>query len=508
MNRLQRGRLLFAVLVVLLLAGLYGLAGLRHPAHAVGAATVPPGRAAVTSAVQACAAPGSGGAISGSLAIAAMPGSATGGSATVTRLTPAGSAAAGPVLATASRPGLLQIVGVPTAPAVAKALQAAQPGSSPKVTTEAARGGVMVTATGAMAQGLAVEQTDAAGLVTAQCGHPGTSFWFLGPGQATAGNIDLYLMNTSSAPADAQLTLVTDITKGGPLLGNADSGISVAPHSMVVQSLTSLVQSSKVVALHVTTSVGQVVAAVRETSSNSDDGSWLPVSPAPASTLVIPGLPSEPGTPELYLAVPGSGTAQVKVTAVTSKGSYQPTGGTDIDLLGGTAAEIPLPSLAGVTGAVSISASSPVEAAMIVSGGAAGTQGALAAAAGPVQEQGVIADSPAGSAGSADLVLSAPAKAASVEITVGTASLPASGQAGTVVQVGAGSSVVVPIKAPAGHHSSALLVVVTPQADSGPVYAGWELESGGTLESILAVPSSPTWIPVPPVQSSIVAGSP
>ena len=88
-----------------------------------------------------------------------------------------------------------------------------------------------------MAQGLEVEQTSTRGVVTAQCGAPGTSFWFVGPGQASAGTIELYLMNTGSQPADAQVSVLTDVTKGPPVLGNADNGITVPPHGMVVQSL-------------------------------------------------------------------------------------------------------------------------------------------------------------------------------------------------------------------------------------------------------------------------------
>ncbi len=82
-------------------------------------------------------------------------------------------------------------------------------------------------------------------------------------------------MNAGSQAADAAVSVLTDVTKGPPLLGNADNGITVPPHGMVVQSLGRLVQSSKVIALNVTTSVGQVVAAVRESQSAKRDGDWL-----------------------------------------------------------------------------------------------------------------------------------------------------------------------------------------------------------------------------------------
>ena len=94
-------------------------------------------------------------------------------------------------------------------------------------------------------------------------------------------------------------------------------------------------------------------------------------------------------------------------------------------------------------GAISISSNVPVVAAVLVRGGPAGTPGAVAVSSGPVVEQGVVADNPARSAGSTELVLSAPGKAASVRITTATTSVSAAGQQGSVVQIKAGSSVVI-----------------------------------------------------------------
>lgn len=498
---------MFAALVVLVIAGLYGAAGLRHPAAAAGAPRTPAVEVPVSSAVYACAAPGSAGTTAASLAIAAVPGSASAGSVQVTGLVPGGSPTAGPLLATVTQPGVLHISAVRPAAALPKSLRAGQPGSSPKVTTVAGRGGVIVTASGAMAQGLAAEQVSA-GRPTAQCGAPGTSSWFMGPGQATAGNIEIYLINTDSAPANAQITAYTDITKGGPLLENADNGITVPPHGMVTQSLTGLLQSSKVLALQVSTSVGRVVAAVRENKTGTDSGSWLPVSQAPARSLVIAGIPHTSGSPKLFIAVPGSGTAAIKVTAVTLRGSYQPTGGTNIGLIGPAAYQVSLPSLGGVPGALKLTSSAPIVAGVELPGGPAGAPGVMAATAAPVQEQGVLAGSPAGQAGTAQVVLSAPGKAATVRIAVGTATTAASAEAGTIVQVKAGGSVIVPVHAPAGQHGRPLTVLVSPVSGSGPVYAGWAVSAGGKLQLVQPVPSALTSVPLPPVRVVLSAVAP
>jgi len=504
-SRLRYRRLIVAAVVVVALAGIYGAAGAKHPAAAVGRHAQPI-HAPVTMATRVCPAPGSPAPTAASVAIAAVPASTAAGTAEVSALTPGGSSAAGSPVATAGKPGVLQVIRIKTAAPLSKAEKTGAPGSSPNVTTQTGRGGIEVNATGAMAQGLEVEQTSPGGVVTAQCGAPGTSFWFIGPGQASAtATIELYLMNTGNQPADAQVSALTDVTNGPPLLGNADNGITVPPHGMVVQSLSRLLQSSKIIALNVTTSVGQVVAAVRESRTVRDGGGWLPATQAPARHLVIPGLPRASGSRKLYIAVPGSAAAQLKITAVTSKGSYQPTGGTGIDLLGGSAVEVALPSLGGVPGAITISSSVPVVAAVLVPGGPAGTPGAMAVSSGPVQQQGVVADNPARSAGSTELVLSAPGKAASVRITTGTASASAAGQQGKVVSIKAGSSVLIPEGPPTGSKATQFQLVVTPMSGSGPVYAGRIITSGGTVQSVLPVPSSLTWIPLPGVQNSLSA---
>jgi len=496
----QLRRVALAVVVVVVLAGIYGLARIGHPASRA-ARSAGASRVEVSRAVRVCPAPGSAGPTASALAVAAAPGSATTGSAIVTGLSPVGSTSPGIVLATLTRPGVLQASPVSLAPALTPAEQAGQAGSSPGVRTQAARGGVQVSATGALAQGLEVEQTGPGGLATAQCSAPGTSFWFAGPGQKSAATIQLYLSNTSSTAADAQVQVLTDASKGPPVLGNADNGITVPPHGIVVQSLSGLLQGAAIMALNVSTTVGQVAAAVRETNTTGQAGIWLPVVQAPARHLVIPGLPAAPGARDLYVAVPGAGAAQIKITAVTERGSYQPTGGTGIDLLGGSVSDIPLPSLAGIPGALSISSSVPVVAVMQVSGGPAGSAGALAASAGQVLEQGVLAANPAGTV----LVLSAPGKAATVRISTATATTPASAATGRMVQIPAKSSVVVTEGPPAGTRASQVMLVITPLAGSGPVYAGRIINTGGSVLSIMPVPSSLTSIPLPGVSESLSA---
>jgi hypothetical protein len=210
-------------------------------------------------------------------------------------------------------------------------------------------------------------------------------------------------------------------------------------------------------------------------------------------------VPGSAGTRQLYVAVPGAGNAQVKLTAVTAKGSYQPTGGNGIDLPGGSAVEVALPSLGGIAGAVRVTSNVPVTATMSVPGGDSGAPGAFTAASAPVQEQGVIA----GNTGvRASLVLSAPQGAAQVRVAT-QAGAPA--PAGNVVRIAAGHSVVMNVSTPAGSgRRAAFAVLLTPLPGSGPVYAGRVLTVGGAVLAILPVASSLTWVPLPAVRNSLL----
>ncbi len=510
MRRLVANRYILALLVLTALAAEFGLASISHPAAlASGPRTAAPARATVSSALRACPAPGSAGATASGLALTAA--SSGTGQAAVTRLSPLGTAAAPAPLHVVTQPGLLSLINVTAAPALPRGVaqigagtSASSPGgSSPP--TGPVRGGVMISASGSMARGLEAEQTSAGGLATAQCQGPGTDFWFVGPGQKSAADIELYLMNTDSQAADAAVQILTD---SGPVLGSADAGIGVPPHGMVVQSLGRLVNGSRVVALNVATSVGRVVAAVQETSAGNQPGAWLPPAAVPATSQVLPGLPGTPGSRELYVAVPGAGNAAIKVTAITARGSYQPTGGSGIDLPGGSAIGVALPSLGGIPAAIQVSSNVPVTASMGMPGGAAGAPGAFTAAAAAVQEQGVVAGNPGSAGGTSELVLSAPQGAAQVQVTELTAGGAPSSAARTV-PLAAGHSAVITLTAPReGGRSSPFAVVVTPLAGSGPVYAGRVVTQAGVVRSILPVASALTWVPLPAVRNSVTTALP
>jgi len=504
-------RAISLVVLAVAIAVAAGLAVWKHTVTLAASAPQPQPRAEpVNTVLRACPAPGLTGEPTAQVALIAGPSSTGSGRALVTRLGPA---AVGPPLASSTQPGTLSVTAVRPVPAPARGKKPAPAHTttqspaptSPPVATVPAPGGTVIQATGAMARGLEAEQVSDSGRAAARCAGPGTDFWFVGPGVFTAPHIQVFLMNVSGQPADATVQAFTD---AGPLQGSTDTGIAVAPHSMVRQSLDKMLHGTRMVALQVRTSVGQVVAAVRETRSGRA-GAWLPVSAAPATRIVIPGMPAAAGTRQLFLSVPGTSDAHITLNAITHKGSYRPTGGGGLDIPGGSVAQISLTSLSGVSGALVVSSTVPVTASLMVPGGQKGAPGAFTAAAPAIQQQGVVAVNVTGKGAASSLVLSAPWRGARVRLTeIGTGGGQDRAAPGSVLVIPAHRSLMEQLPTPAGaRRGSAFAVVVTPLPGSGPVYAGRVITTsgrGGAVESILPVPSALTVVRLPPVQGALV----
>jgi hypothetical protein len=508
------------VVLLVAVAAAAGLAVWKHTVTVAAATSQPqPHSAAVDTALRACPAPGLAGAPGSQVALIAGPGTTGTGRVVVSRI----GASTGAPLASVTQPGALTVTGVRAAPAATHHLSASgkaghgkpahgkTPSPSPAptiqpVATVPVPGGVVIQASGAMAKGLEAEQVLPGGKVSARCDGPGTDFWFAGPGAFTVGHIRLFLMNVGGQPADVDVQAYTD---AGPLQGSSDTGVAVAPHAMVTQSLDKMLHGTRMVALNVRTSVGQVVAAVEETKGAARTGAWLPASAAPGTRVVIPGMPPTAGTRQLFIAVPGTQDAHITLSAVTSKGSYHPTGGGGLDIPGGSVAELSLSSLSAIYGALEVSSTVPVTAALLTPGGPRGTPGAYTGATRALEEQGVVAVNVSGGGAASSVVLSAPWRAARVRITaVGASGGQGSAAPGKVVLVKAHHSLLEQLTAPPGtRRGSAFAVILTPLPGSGPLYAGRVVMSsgrGGSLQSILPVSSALTVVSLPNVQNELV----
>ena len=250
---------------------------------------------------------------------------------------------------------------------------------------------------------------------------------------------------------------------------------------MIVQSLATALHGSRAITLHVRTSVGQVAAAVQE-STGPGPGAWLPAAQPPASNLVIPGL---------------SGTDwQPRPLRHGARGEGRDRPGHRGDVAGQLRADRrhrhrhPRRVRGGDPAAVAVRrsrprsschASAPVTAAaVLIPGGAAGAPGSFTAAAPALEEQGVLADNAERAGRASRWCCPRPAGAARVsvaEIAAGGHRPPAHpGRARSA----AAHSVVVPLTAvPGTPASTPFAVVITPLAGSGPVYAGRVIMANG-----------------------------
>jgi Family of unknown function (DUF5719) len=361
-------------------------------------------------------------------------------------------------------------------------------------------GGTEISATGAMAQGFEAEEATASGMGTVSCTHAGADMWFIGAGTAAGAPVTrLYLMNPGTVAASAEVTILTD----AGIQQGLNTAITVAPGHYIWENVTQYTAGSAVLGLHVQTSSGQVAAAVWQGPSKGSGGTWLPQASAPATQVVIPGLTTASTAARLFVVVPGSADAKVKVTALTAHGAFLPFGPTPEDAPAAASSSFALSSLGASAAGLVLTSNVPITAGIAVAGSGIGS---FSAAAAPVTGQGVVAGNPAGGQSSVGLVLSAPGSAVTATIAV----LPEAGgraPAARAVQVPSGSTVAMAVQPPAGKQPFA--IVVTPGDGSGPLYAARVITSGGGLSgpvmSILPVPSAATEITLAPTRDSYLA---
>jgi Family of unknown function (DUF5719) len=365
--------------------------------------------------------------------------------------------------------------------------------------------GAAVAATGRMAEGFEAEQSDASGTGLVSCTHPESDLWFAGTGQTDgATQTRLYLMNTGNVAASVNVTILTDTGQQNGL----SNAITVAPGQFVTENVAPFMSGSQALALHVQTTAGQVAASVWQ--GGASGGAWLPQAAAPATTLVIPGLTVASSAAKLFVVVPGSTDAQVKVVAYTPGGAVPQFPAAPVDASAGAATPVSLNSLGAAAAGLKLTSNVPIVAGVLVPGAG---MGAFTTAVPPVTDQGVVAGNPAARGVTVGLLLTAPSAAARASISVigpdGTVTtLPGGGS----VTIAAGHTLAVAVPRPAGARES-FAIVVTPQAGSGPLYAVRTVTSGtgglsAPVTSLLPVPSALASIDLPPAENSYSAVMP
>jgi hypothetical protein len=336
-----------------------------------------------------------------------------------------------------------------------------------------------VAATGQMAEGFEAEQVNSVGVGLVSCTHPSSDAWFVGTGASEgAPDVWLYLMNTSTVAASADVTILTDTGQQNGL----NNAITVAPDQVVAENIAPYVRGSQALALHVQTSSGQVAASVWE--GDGKRGAWLPQAVAPSTTLVIPRL---------------------KVEAYTPAGAVPQFSTTPVDASAAATTPVTLSSLGASAAGLKLTSNVPIVAGVLVPGAGIGS---FTTASSPVAEQGVVAGNPAGRSLTVGLLLTAPAGTAKARVTVVTAAGAFSSSAGQLVTVRGGHTLAVAVPRPPGRKPFA--IVLTPQAGSGPLYAVRVVTTGSgglsaPVDSLLPVPSALTVIALPAVKNSYTA---
>ena len=450
--------------------------------------------AAVTSITRSCPPPASGTA-AGRITMVALPPPAAGG------------ASASAVASSATPTGDATFRAVAAGPAAGRQATERSVSALGTVATVTVPGGegAAVAATGKMAEGFEAEQSDASGTGLVSCTHPGSDMWFAGTGQTEgATQTRLYLMNTGNVAASVDVTILTDTGQQNGL----NNAITVAPGQFVTENVTPFVSGSQALALHVQTNVGQVAASVWQ--GGTAGGAWLPQAAAPAKNLVIPGLTVASSVAKLFIVVPGSTDAQVKVVAYTPAGAVRQFPAAPVDASAGAATPVALNSLGASAAGLELTSNVPIVAGVLVPGTGIGS---FTTAVPPVTEQGVIAGNPSARGVTVGLLLTAPSAGVRASISVigsdGTVTTP---KVGGSVTVAAGHTLAVAVPRPPGGRQP-FAIVVTPQAGSGPLYAVRVVTSGtggmsAPVTSLLPVPSALASIELPAAENSYSAVMP
>ncbi|MGH3744472.1 MAG: DUF5719 family protein, partial [Mycobacteriales bacterium] len=300
-------------------------------------------------------------------------------------------------------------------------------------------GPITLTAQGSIASGLVGEQlsrgnkTADRGWAEARCEAPRSDQWFVGAG-TTAGDTPVVVL---ANPSDTRaIATVTVLTPTGLIAAPVGGNLVLGPHAVQRINLTSLAPGVAVTAVHITTQTGEVSAAVRDIRTRGTTllgTDWVPLG-EPSPDLAFPGVPGVVVGVQprrlLYIGVPGTSDATVRITVTTSSGTFVPVGldglavGAQtiatVDLgkvLGGRPASVHITTEGGVDGRPV-----PVVAGLLVD--AASTQGqpiheiAFLGPAGTISGPALIPQIRTGQDQDSHILFSAPAGAVSGTLTI------------------------------------------------------------------------------------------
>nr|WP_203721828.1 DUF5719 family protein [Streptomyces coelicoflavus] len=340
-------------------------------------------------------------------------------------------------------------------------------------TTGADAPALIGTAEGNTAPGWTVQQTTEVaagtgrGLQGVNCTAPDTEFWFPGASTASGRTDYVHLTNPDDSAAVVDIELYG---KDGALKSTVGEGVTVPPHgseSLLLSTLSDVKQTDLTV--HVGVRSGRLGAAVQALDDKTG-GDWLTAAAAPASDLVMPGIPKDATAVRLVLFTPGGTDADLKVRLASPSGLITPAGHETVHVKAGMTTGVDLGEVTrGEAGSLVLTPtdrSVPVVAALrVVRGKGDEQESAFIPASEPVGARATAADN---RAKHTTLALSAPDGAAKVKVTA-SAGTEGGTPATKTYTLEAGTTQNVEAPVPAGLKGSYALTVET--VSGGPVHA-------------------------------------
>lgn len=328
------------------------------------------------------------------------------------------------------------------------------------------------------------------GLFTAPCLQPTVDTWITGPDGRVGYTDTLVLANTGSTIAN--LT-VTGWSSKGPIQPPKLQSFTINAHSAQLLSVSQYAPDGAFLTLHVHANSGRVAAAVldRRISGIEPDGlEWIPPTLPPATSLVVPGFLSGPGSRQLLLAAPGDRDATVSLRLVTPSGDFAPAGHQTVVVRAGHSAAVDLTtSLSSAPGAVLVTSDQPVTAAAVSSAAALNSSDhpdiQWQSATLPITSAAVLPDNTPPFNRNVRLYLTAPKAGAKVKVATTTG-------ANRVLTIGAGRTL--PWDPVAVLGAAAYGPLVLTPVSGGPVYASRTLYAYG-LHGPLVASEEPIELP-------------
>jgi hypothetical protein len=330
---------------------------------------------------------------------------------------------------------------------------------------------------------VAFTRSDEGGLEVAACpwAAAASAPYLVGGGAAGDHQSTLLLTGTSAGSSVVDLRLWG---AQGPVEGVGTTGLALEPGEARSVRLTDLAAGESDLAVQVVVRSGQVAASLRDRSAESGSGREA-VSPVTSARRVQVVTGVVPGDRRLVLLNPTSTSTPVTIEALGPDGTFAPTGLEDVQARAGAVTTLALPASLG-DDVVSLRVRADVP---LVATVRSAVDGDVAdAAPGPALDGAAVAPLALGSLQRADLVLSAPGRAASARLVARDADGREVGTA--AVEVAAGATTVTDLRRVG---DDAAWVEVRPD---GELHAAVAYRSGSGV-STLPLVAAPVDVPAP-----------